>query len=343
MTVPSPSIQANANANANASLATGNTPRRPLAATDPAAQADQWLALLRTDANKACEALNALTSDLTRSERSLFGRVLDVRLGIRDRSLVSASEAGRMLLFQIATDRANRPEPPQRQIFATPKAAAAYFAALLCQYGSREAQQRLRQGRPSLLALRRSSSTLANRGLGSYDDQLAVLNAGGVAGQLRLFPICTEPGAQYSQRADKGTSALGLIDQRYAMVSDNKKNEGADVNGDGIKDIGRLVAATYHYHEKKNGHLGARAFMVKTTQVAERDTDGDGWFTLSDPSRIDPSTAGTSMYIHRGGNDGGGANTWSAGCQTIPGRVYGAFLGSLGGFGNFFYVLVNAR
>lgn len=313
---------------------------RPLAVTDPAAYADAFLASLRLEPDKACSGLQAVP--MTKSERSLLGRVIDVRLSLRDRLALQAHEAGRSLLLQISVDRSLRPEPPQRQVFATPKAASAYFAALLHQYGSREARQRFREGRPSLVALRRSSSTLANRGLGSYDDQLAVLNAGGVPGQMRLFPLCTEPGAQYSQRADK-SSSLGLIDMRYAMVVDNQKNEGADINGDGIKDIGRLVAGSYHYFEKKNGHLGARAFQVKTTQVAERDTDGDGWFDQVDPSRIDRSGAGTSMYIHRGGSDTGAGNTWSAGCQTIPGRVYGSFLGSLGGSGNFFYVLINAR
>ena len=121
------------------------------------------------------------------------------------------------------------------------------------------------------------------------------------------------------------------------------KADGSDLNKDGIKDAGRLVAGTYRYFEKRGGFLGARAFQVGETQVVERDTDGDGLFTRADPGRIDKKGAGTSMYIHRGGNDDtSGAGTWSAGCQTIPKSVYGKFLAAVGRPSAFHYVLVNA-
>lgn len=82
---------------------------------------------------------------------------------------------------------------------------------------------------------------------------------------------------------------------------------------------------------------------MKTTQVAERDTDGDGRFTQDDKSRIDPTGAGTSMYIHRGGADNVlEPNTWSAGCQTIPKNRYPTFLKAVGTPNAFYYVLVNA-
>ena len=74
----------------------------------------------------------------------------------------------------------------------------------------------------------------------------------------------------------------------------------------------------------------------------ERDTDGDGWFTARDRSRIDTRGAGTTMYIHRGGPlDGDQANSWSAGCQTIPGPLYPQFLEAVGHPSSFFYVLVD--
>lgn len=140
---------------------------------------------------------------------------------------------------------------------------------------------------------------------------------------------------QYSQRASGG-------DKRYKGVKFNKA-DGVDVNNDRIKDAGRLTEGTYQYFEKKGGYLGDRAFQVKTTQVAERDTDGDGRFTQDDKSRIDPKGAGTSMYIHRGGADTVlEPNTWSAGCQTVPKNRYPTFLKAIGRPGAFYYVLVNA-
>ncbi len=140
-------------------------------------------------------------------------------------------------------------------------------------------------------------------------------------------------------------------------MSLNKKNEGMDADGDGILDAGRLVQGTYQYTEKPGGHLGARAFRVGSrikkgkksvfvegaTQVVERDTDGDGLFTSADPSRIDRTGAGTTMYIHRGGSDAvATVNTWSAGCQTIPKNRYGIFLSHIPVNATFYYVLINA-
>ncbi|MEO7253286.1 MAG: hypothetical protein ABIZ64_03490 [Casimicrobium sp.] len=140
-------------------------------------------------------------------------------------------------------------------------------------------------------------------------------------------------------------------------MSLNKKNEGMDADGDGILDAGRLVQGTYQYTEKPGGHLGARAFRVGSrikkgkksvfvegpTQVVERDTDGDGLFTSADPSRIDRTGAGTTMYIHRGGSDAvGTVNTWSAGCQTIPKNRYSIFLSHIPVNATFYYVLINA-
>jgi hypothetical protein len=135
----------------------------------------------------------------------------------------------------------------------------------------------------------------------------------------------------------------GRVDANYADVT-HRKSEGVDINKDGIKDAGRLVEGTYQYFEKSGGYLDARAFQVKVTQIVERDTDGDGHFMQYDPSRVDKTGAGTSMYIHRGGaNDATDPNTWSAGCQTIPKNVYGDFLARIPQGSSFYYVLVNTR
>jgi hypothetical protein len=77
----------------------------------------------------------------------------------------------------------------------------------------------------------------------------------------------------------------------------------------------------------------------------ERDTNGDGWFDKADGlQRFDSKNAGRTMYIHTGGkSDGKQVNTWSAGCQTLPGNIYSDFLATIGRQASVSYVLINAR
>lgn len=84
--------------------------------------------------------------------------------------------------------------------------------------------------------------------------------------------------------------------------------------------------------------------MATANQTVERDTDGDGFFDRNDAKRIDGKTAGRTLYIHRGGNDNAAdVNTWSAGCQTLPGNRYNDFLATVGHPASFCDVLINAR
>jgi hypothetical protein len=123
-----------------------------------------------------------------------------------------------------------------------------------------------------------------------------------------------------------------------------KKNEGADVNGDSVPELGRLIAGTDVFTEKTGGFLGARAFKAMSDQMVERDTNGDGFFDRTDARRIDGKGAGRSLYIHRAGaSTAAEVNTWSAGCQTIPGNLFPAFLATLGHPASFCYVLLNVR
>ena len=216
-----------------------------------------------------------------------------------------------------------------------------YYATIVELYGTPDAQKSLRNGEVILLGLRKHTWTLANKGRGLYDDQIIVLKGLKPARSVHRFPACTEPGSQYSER-----SKAPKADSPYAKdkVTYNK-TFGVDINKDGIKDLGRLVEGTYEYFELKGGYTHTsnknhrRAFTVKTTQVTERDTDGDGYFTEKDPSRIDKTGAGTSMLIHVGGV----SNTYSAGCQTIPSNRYKEFLDAVGNPTSFYYVLVNTR
>ena len=250
-------------------------------------------------------------------------------------------------------------------VMIAPLLSHSYYSSLADTFGAPEVQSAVAAGQLLLVGIRNSSSTMANKGLGSYDDAIVVVKGIGTGRISASFPACTEPSAQYAQRAavDPKSKTGARVDLRYADVTKkydkNKKpkNDGVDVNADGILDAGRLLAGTYQYAEKPNGHLGARAFRVGSriqkgkksifvggaNQVVERDTDGDGLFTSADPSRIDSTGAGTTMYIHQGGSDAGAsANTWSAGCQTIPKNRYATFLSHIPKNATFYYVLINA-
>lgn len=266
-----------------------------------------------------------------------------------------------MALESAKTDRTDIRVMP---MVNTPLLLYSYYSSLADTFGEPGVQSAVAGGQLLLVGIRNSSSTMANKGVGSYDDAIVVVKGIGAARMSASFPACTEPSAQYAQRAavDAKGKTGSRIDPRYAGVTkkydknNNPKNDGVDINADGILDAGRLVAGTYQYAEKPNGHLGARAFRVGSriqkgkkstfvegpTQVVERDTDGDGLFTSADPSRIDRSGAGTTMYIHQGGSDAGAiANTWSAGCQTIPKNRYGTFLSHIPLNATFYYVLIN--
>ena len=284
--------------------------------------------------------LSYLLQSLPKDLRGTLRQLIAIRLDWRARALLNAHPEGRALLLQQTVDKSSAPMLPQLP-FLAPRLAHDFYGSLAFERGSDAAKKAFITGETLLVGLRRESSTLWNNGRGSYDDHIAVLRGRGRTRSARVFPICTEPGAQYSQRSTP--KGAGRVDARYVNVR-HRKADGVDINKDGIKDIGRLAAGTYEYFEKTGGFLGSRAFQVKTTQVVERDTNGDGRFTRDDPSRIDRRGAGTTMYIHRGGAIGEkGSNTWSAGCQTVPLNVYPDFLSALGSSRQFFYVLINAR
>lgn len=309
--------------------------RRPeLAELDFANFARQFDRCLRQDKVIAFSRWRDIVEAVPPGLRDFFWRVVEAHLSPAAETRLRGLRDWRDFHGEVLDTRFRRPSAERPQ-FRTPKQAFDSYSAIFWRFGTTEARFDQRFGRLILLALRKESSTIANRGKGSYDDLVVVMRRTGRFRELTSFPICTEPGAQYSQRASGG-------DARYKGVKFSKA-DGVDINKDGIKDAGRLTEGTYQYFEKKGGFLGDRAFQVKATQVAERDTDGDGRFTQDDKSRIDPSGAGTSMYIHRGGADNVlEPNTWSAGCQTIPKNRYPTFLKAVGTPGAFYYVLVNA-
>lgn len=294
------------------------------------------------DAGAAVALWRETVADLPDDLRTALGRLVNGRLGYRERGALRQDAGGFTLALQWEIARALPPQMPRLPFFSA-GLAYGYCAGVIEERASATAREALRRGQFVLLALRKPTSTLANKGRGVYDDIVAVLNGRGGRQGARLFPACTEPGAQYSARAAT-TSAGARVDARYAKVV-YKKTEGADWNQDGIADLGRLSEGTYFFNEKTDGFLHNRAFEANADQTVERDINGDGFFDEADGDRrFDSRNAGRSLYIHIGGRSNGAqVNTWSAGCQTIPGDVYADFLATLGPRATFFYVLVNTR
>lgn len=191
-------------------------------------------------------------------------------------------------------------------------------------YGNHEANSDFLAGRIVLIAIRKNSNTKQFR-KGTYDDLMLVVRrqpTGAI--KLTRFALNTEPAGE------------------YAFDGNNKKagSMGTDTDRDGKKELGRLVAGTYHYMRQAKNFMNAPYFKARDVQVTERDTNQDGNFTPLAGDNIDPVGADRTMYIHRGGAEGVG--TWSAGCQTIPKGKYPAFLAAVAGQDRFSYVLINA-
>lgn len=279
------------------------------------------------------EEAGRLPSEIARTVSRMAHRALTWQ----GRAKLSQRREGAALLMSWVADHHRRPVLPRLPLLSK-RLTYQYCAELVDQRGGESAAAALARGHMVLLGLRRETSTLVNHGWGAYDDYIVVLN--GPAGQraARVFPAATEPSAQYAHRASVLKDGKRL-DPAYNNVR-FRKIEGDDVNGDGIRDAGRLKAGTYFYVERTGGYMKDRAFQTLRSQTAERDTNGDSFFTAADGDRIDTKFVGTSMLIHKGGNLANG-NTGSAGCQTIPSDCYASFLAAVGRNPRFHYVLVD--
>lgn len=185
------------------------------------------------------------------------------------------------------------------------------YAGYVNAHGSAEAKADLAAGRQVILGLRDETAVDANNGKGAYDDRIVVLQANGSGGGVREFSANTEPSSQY--------------DGRY----------GADFNGDGRLELGRMAEGTVSFRKDHSGNLGD---VLRPTQAlsVQRDTNHDGRIDAADPRGAGRSTD-TSFLFHAGGN----GNTGSAGCQTMRPGDFQAFWNGLGDQKTFNYVLVN--
>lgn len=233
---------------------------------------------------------------------------------LRDALAMLDAERAQPTVVAVPVSEVERPA-----VLAAPPASDDW-AAIVAAHGDSEAQADFAAGRPLVIALRRPTNARVNGGRGRYDDRMIVVRRLGAGLEVNEFRGNTEPSAQYAPGGDR-------------------KTMGRDVDGDGIKDPGRLKAGCYRYQRAEDGAspVGGICFRSRRDQPSERDTNHDGSFTLEDRKRLDPAGAGKSMLIHRGGD----TNTFSAGCQTIPRSRYGEFVKALRGQTAFSYILLD--
>jgi hypothetical protein len=221
------------------------------------------------------------------------------------------------------------------------------YASVVQVFGDQPARTDLsnaaRNGQPTMLALRNETSTLANRGQGVYDDRMVVLSRDrdGTPHVLEVQGN-TEPTAQYDARAGRPGDRA---EPGYENVLARAKIEGSDINGDGVRDLGRLAAGSYRMTQTTHNNPSSagtnESFRPAAASIddrlrVERDTNGDGRFDRRNDELND------SFKIHSGSR----SNTDSAGCQTIQPGDYQAVMNALNRSSanpSFSYVLVTAR
>jgi hypothetical protein len=187
----------------------------------------------------------------------------------------------------------------------------------------------------------------AQSGTGIYNDRLVVLwkDADGTRHLQVAYQANTEPTAQYDHHAGNTghrPRAEGGVENRtfapspgYESIVRPRKIEGDDVNGDGIRDLGRLADGTIEMRmgQHPNPIDGTMDNALRPSQAAvaagqgmvQRDTNADGWFDQTDIGGV--QDLNDTFKIHRGSR----GSTDSAGCQTIYPTEYPGFIDAVQG------------
>lgn len=342
-------------------------PRAPL---DIGASADQVVALL--NANHRVEAMRLLERQREQQPEAVRD-ALDRMVSYRGRDALGRMEADVIRSMDPVSDpdaamvytnlgrlglAAGQPRfPTDTEVAAlTDNQRYDVYASIIETRGNDAARAALRNGDRIVLGLRQENATVdsatrdqpntvavdnpatpvdeSRRGTGVYDDRVVVLGRrtpdGGGAPEVWQFNNAnTEPSAQYDHHAQ------GRDRQEPYTHVQRRRAEGEDVNGDGVRDLGRLREGTVEMlattHPRPGG--GRDDFSLRPTPEAvaanplgvQRDTNADGRFDHNDPSGLQPLN--NTFKIHRGSQ----GNTDSAGCQTIRGAEYDDFVAAVRG------------
>lgn len=251
---------------------------------------------------------------------------------------------------------------------------------------SRNAMEETPDGHRTIIGFRvltntTTDSTDRTAGTGVYDDMMVVIwkerdRNGNEVKRVKHFTANTEPSAQYDE------ALAGTRKENGLSIGRARSSQGKDPNGDGRKDLGRLPDGRYTYERSSSAGLGTigRRILRPVTEndsgiLVDRDVSHDGSFNDADRTQIAEYKARLmasgkteaqaqilinrelnseeTIYFHQGGaitkdrNDNITAqNTFSAACQTFPGREkFDEFWNTIGeervtGQRTFEYVLV---
>lgn len=302
--------------------------------------ADEVVALLlRGRSREAAAQLETLRQDQPPVIREAMDRYVAVRA---ETQLTALRQAGGVLSadtdilqplidrMAVATRPPRFPAPGETSNLSQAQQHDVY-ASIIGTRGNAAARAALATQDRVILGLRKEDQTTQARGQGVYNDRIVVLWTDNDGNRhVREFnEATTEPTAQYDGHAKTMPRSAG-----FENVATRTKTEGADVNGDRIRDLGRLAEGTTEMQATTHPRRDhADEFSLRPTAAAvamgsnriERDSNGDGWFDSRDTHGV--QDLNSTFKIHRGSRE----NTDSAGCQTIHTDNYNDFLRSVRG------------
>ena len=227
------------------------------------AAANEVVALLwRNDARAAATRLQALHDGQSAVVQESLDRYISARAaaeleGLRRNGGVAAADAATVNPMLDRLGEATRPpRMPDAAETAGLSQAQQYdvYGSIVAQRGNIAANDAMATQDRVVLGLRDENRTTEARGRGVYDDRIVVLwkDAQG-RGHVREFnQATTEPTAQYDGHAKTAPRSPG-----FGNVAPRAKTEGEDVNGDRVKDLGRLGEGTIEMRattHPRNGH-----------------------------------------------------------------------------------------
>lgn len=302
---------------------------------DISTAADEVVRLLQQNhARAAAERLEALRDGQAAVIQESLDRYVSVR-GAAELGALRAPggvAAGERAIVSPMLDRLHEASRPPRMpaIPETENLSQAQqhdvYASIIEVRGSAAAHRAMDTQDRVILGLRKEDRTTTERGRGEYNDRIVVLwkDADGGRHAREFDKATTEPTAQYDGHAATVPRSPGFED-----VVRRNKIEGEDVNGDRVKDLGRLaegtteMRSTTHPRQNHPAEFALRptlAAVTAGTGRVERDSNGDGWFDARDTQGV--QDLNDTFKIHRGSS----RNTDSAGCQTIGGGKYDDFV-----------------
>lgn len=302
---------------------------------DISTAADEVVRLLQQNhARAAAERLEALRDGQAAVIQESLDRYVSVRGAAELGALRAAGgvAAGDRAIVSPMLDRLHEASRPPRMPAETEtenlSQAQQYdvYGSIIQVRGSAAAHDAMGTRDRVILGLRQDDRTTTARGRGDYNDRIVVLwkDAEGIRHAREFNDATTEPTAQYDGHAATVPRSPGFED-----VVRRTKIEGDDVNGDRVKDLGRLAEGTTEMRaatHPRRGHPAEFALRPSLAAVTagtgrvERDSNGDGWFDARDTQGV--QNLNDTFKIHRGSS----RNTDSAGCQTIGGGRYDDFV-----------------